>query len=233
MSIWRWTIALLAAGLALAAVGAWAQGFLPQGMPGDVLLLWLASVLPACAVAWAGGSRGWLIASVAMLLAPFVASHHWLAVLMLEARRGGAAQLGVPALFTAIVLAWPLAVLSYATWLGRRNRASIAGGWRAWQRPCAAACLIVFGGFQAFAFFPEYTVRRVGAWRTIEQRVRAAVAAGQRLAPIEPVTFPFMSRPTIIRLVTLTPEPLFTLEYGPGRTARFDLQTLVCQAVDD
>jgi hypothetical protein len=237
------------------------QEFLPRETWPEVLMMWGGSLLLGYAVGLTFGSRAWLIASQVLLLAPFAGSRESLVGLLAgELRyRGLTLALVIPATVTAALLSWPLIVLSFARWVGRSTRGRVDAGadaWTPWRTPCAAACLLMFAGLQALSFFPEHTTRRIGAWRTVQQRVDAAVAESQRirvgmglankavldieednrvraqLTPIEPVRFPFASRATPISLVRLTPQPRFRLSFGAGREAEFDAETLICDYVD-
>jgi hypothetical protein len=261
MGNWRLIVSLIAASVMLAASGAWLQEFLPRDTMLEVPLMWAGSLFLGYAVGLTHGSRAWLIASLVLLLAPFVGSRESLVGLLAgELRnRGLTRALIVPAIVTGILLLWPVIVLSFARWVGRSTREwAIArpDAWTPWRLPCAAACLLVFAGLQAFTFFPQHTTRRIGAWRTIQQRVEAAVAESTRLrarigladkavldfkddyrvraqlTPIEPVRFPFADRPTPISLVRLTPKPRFRIHFGAGREAEFDAETLICDYID-
>lgn len=261
MGNWRLIVSLFAASVMLAAIGAWLQEFLPRETMPEVLLMWAGSLLLGYAVGLTHGSRAWLIASLVLLLAPFVGSRESLVGLLAgELRhRGLTLALTTPAIVTGILLLWPLIVLSFARWVGRSTREwtnTRPDTWTPWRLPCAAACLLTFAGLQAFIFFPQHTTRRIGAWRTIEQRVEAAVAESTltrariglankavldanedngvraQLTPIEPVRFPFLSRPTSISLVRLTPKARFRLNFGDGREAEFDAETLICDYID-
>jgi hypothetical protein len=261
MGNWRLIVSLVAASVTLAAIGGWLQEFLPRETMLEVPVMWAGSLFLGYAVGLTHGSRAWLIASLLLLLAPFVGSRESLVgILASELRyRGLTLALTVPAIVTGFLLSWPLIVLSFARWIGRSSQARTnpsADAWTPWRLPCAAACLLVFAGLQAFTFFPQHTTRRIGAWRTIQQRVEAAVAESTRvrarigladkavldfnedyrvraqLTPIEPVRFPFSDRPTPISLVQLTPKPRFRIHFGAGREAEFDAETLICDYVD-
>lgn len=212
MNRWRLVVACGVALLAVAWLARVVQWSLPLEDWPDAVFTLAAAPLLAAAMHLSGGRRSFLVAGMVILIVPplpfaaYVTLNAWMAFAMWAV--------------ILVFLGWPLAALAAGTWTGRAVARTLPIANSRWRVPCAVACLLVFGGVHVMLLYPEWTVRRVGAWREL----RTWAASADSMHPVRVMLSG--NRAVQAWSGSFGDAPALFVRYGDGRVATFEASSL-------